>query len=105
MLLSAASLFQRFFAAIDAVLLSELTDEQRIKLELNLVQPLNRIRDVANTPPQGTFTGLCSCIGPIGTDAYCPCVMKQRGLTPTEVWAPAKKAEFAAALEDCLYKT
>jgi hypothetical protein len=36
----------------------------------------------------------CTCMGCIGSDPYCPCKMKQLGLTPTELWTPEKIAEF-----------
>lgn len=41
---------------------------------------------------------ICACMGPIGEDPYCPCKMKQEGLTPTELWTPEKKAELESAL-------
>lgn len=43
---------------------------------------------------------LCACMGPIGDDPHCPCVMKQKGLTPTNLWTP----EAIAALDTALKK-
>lgn len=35
---------------------------------------------------------LCACMGPRGTDPFCPCEMRNKGLTPTPVtaggWTP-----------------
>lgn len=42
--------------------------------------------------------GPCFCMGPQGTDPYCPCEMRQRGLNPTNPWTPEKIKE----LEDVL---
>lgn len=36
----------------------------------------------------------CACIGPIGTDPYCPCKMKREGLTHTPIWTEEKKEEL-----------
>lgn len=40
----------------------------------------------------------CACMGPIGNDPECPCRMRAKGLTPTEIWTPEAKAELDAAL-------
>jgi hypothetical protein len=42
----------------------------------------------------------CACMGPIGNDPYCPCVMKQRGLEATNLWTPEKIAELDAVLAE-----
>lgn len=41
---------------------------------------------------------LCACMGRIGDDPYCPCEMRSRGLTPTNLWTPEKIAELDRAL-------
>lgn len=44
---------------------------------------------------------LCACMGAIGDDPVCPCAMRSRGLEPTEIWTPEKKAEFKKVLGEC----
>ncbi len=40
----------------------------------------------------------CACMGPIGNDPHCPCLMRSKGLTPTTIWTPEAKAELKEAL-------
>lgn len=40
----------------------------------------------------------CSCIGPVGNDPHCPCVMRSKGLTPTNPWTPEAKARLDTVL-------
>lgn len=42
---------------------------------------------------------LCSCMGPIGNDPFCPCVMRQRGLSPTDMWTEERVAELENVLK------
>jgi hypothetical protein len=42
---------------------------------------------------------LCSCMGPVGADPYCPCEMRRQGLTPTEIWTPEKVAELKEVMQ------
>ena len=42
----------------------------------------------------------CACMGPTGTDPYCPCQMLAAGLVPTETWTPEKKEELDKALAE-----
>ena len=37
---------------------------------------------------------ICACIGPIGSDEYCPCKMKEKGLPCSNAWTDEKKKEL-----------
>lgn len=39
----------------------------------------------------------CACMGPIGSDSYCPCAMRAKGLEPTRIWTAEARAELEAA--------
>lgn len=41
---------------------------------------------------------LCGCIGKVGDDPYCPCGMRSRGLTPTNLWTDEKITELNRVL-------
>lgn len=56
------------------------------------------IQDARNG--QGMTLNLCACMGRIGTDPYCPCEMRSRGLTPTRIWTDEKVAELNAAMAE-----
>jgi hypothetical protein len=42
----------------------------------------------------------CACMGPIGTDPYCPCVMEQHGLVPSSTWTEEERAALNKALNE-----
>lgn len=41
---------------------------------------------------------LCSCMGKVGDDPYCPCEMERRGLKPTNIWTDEKLKELNSVL-------
>lgn len=43
---------------------------------------------------------LCACMGLVGTDPYCPCEMRRRGLKSDSEWTEEDKARFTKALGD-----
>ena len=49
-------------------------------------------------PGHGQRMRLCSCIGCVGSDPYCPCEMERRGLKATPIGTPEKIAEFKEAI-------
>lgn len=44
--------------------------------------------------------GPCACMGRQGDDPFCPCVMRQKGLEPTDPWTPEKVEELNKALKE-----
>ena len=44
----------------------------------------------------------CACLGPIGNDPFCPCMMREKGFTPTEIWTSDKIEEFNSVLKKLL---
>lgn len=48
--------------------------------------------------------GPCACMGPLGNDPHCPCVMRQKGLEPTNIWTPEVIAELQEALRELVWE-
>lgn len=44
--------------------------------------------------------GPCACMGPQGNDPVCPCVMRQRGLEPTDSWPLDEVERLHAAMNN-----
>jgi hypothetical protein len=40
----------------------------------------------------------CACMGPQGNDPVCPCIMKSRGLEPSNQWTEKDKQRLHQAL-------
>jgi hypothetical protein len=46
----------------------------------------------------------CACMGPIGIDPECPCRMRAKGLTPTEIWTPEARRQLDEALKQLVLR-
>ena len=46
----------------------------------------------------------CACMGPQGSDPVCPCMMKSRGLEPSNQWTEEDKNRLHQALDKIFYK-
>ena len=47
---------------------------------------------------------LCACMGKIGNDPECPCVMRQMGLTPSDGMSVAEQAQLREVMTQFLNK-
>jgi len=46
----------------------------------------------------------CACMGPIGNDPHCPCVMTSMGLTPTTLWTKEDKMILSKVMSELFKK-
>ena len=46
----------------------------------------------------------CACMGPRGNDPVCPCMMKSRGLEPSNPWTEEAKQRLHQALDKIFFK-